>query len=463
MGPLAVAWDGRRAMRGGVAALAARQRTRLDALVAFARLRSRYYARHYAKLPPGPVPLGALPPVNRRDLMEHFDDWVTDPAVRWADISALLASDRFGELHLDRYLVSQSSGSSGIPMVVLQDATERAVSDVLHLTRGLLPWLSWRDRLRFVRQGRRAAVVLIGDGHFATFVAIEHMRRTQPWRRSRTRLISLLAPLQEQVRALNEFQPALLGGYAGGLTMLAREQAAGRLRIRPLLVVSGAETLTPAMRSQIETGFGCPVRQTYAAAEASLAFECAERWLHVNADWVIVEPVDEDNRPTPPGRSSHSVLITSLSNRVQPFIRYDLRDQILQNPEPCPCGNPSPGIRVDGRAGHILSFPTHDGREAQFSSLTFYGEGLIPGVRRHQVIQVAPTRLRVRLEAEDPLQAGALWSTVRERLGAVLAAQGCSTVAVELAAEPPATDPRTGKFTPVWTEVERDRVSNASP
>jgi phenylacetate-coenzyme A ligase PaaK-like adenylate-forming protein len=379
--------------------------------------------------------------------------------VRWAEVDAFLASGRFAEPYLGRYLVWQSSGTSGIPVVILQDSTERTVSDILHLTRGLLSWLSWRDLARFIRQGRRAAVVLVGGGHFATFVAIEHVRRTHPGRRSRTLTVSLRDPLGEQVRALNEFRPSLLGGYASALTMLAHEQAAGRLHIRPLLAVSGAETLTAAMRSRIETAFGCPVRQTYASAEASLAYECAARWLHVNADRVIVEPVDEDNGPAPPGQPSNSVLITSLSNRVQPIIRYDLRDQILANPEPCVCGNPSPAIRVDGRSGHILTFPTSDGRTVRFSSMAFYGEALVPGVRRHQIVQVDPARVRVRLDPEDPVKADALWSSVRERLHAVLAAQGCTTVAVERAAEPPAVDPRTGKFTPVLSEMKPASIS----
>ena len=36
-------------------------------------------------------------------------------------------------------------------------------------------------------------------------------------------------------------------------------------------------------------------------------------FLHVNSDWYILEPVDSDRRPVPPGVQSDSVLVTNLS------------------------------------------------------------------------------------------------------------------------------------------------------
>ena len=43
---------------------------------------------------------------------------------------------------------------------------------------------------------------------------------------------------------------------------------------------------------------------------------------------MILEPVDRDYRPTPPGELSHTVLLTNLANAVQPIIRYDLGDSV---------------------------------------------------------------------------------------------------------------------------------------
>jgi phenylacetate-CoA ligase len=48
------------------------------------------------------------------------------------------------------------------------------------------------------------------------------------------------------------------------------------------------------MRSCIEQAFGATVRNSYGASEfLPIAWECTHGRLHVNADWVILEPVDE--------------------------------------------------------------------------------------------------------------------------------------------------------------------------
>lgn len=85
-----------------------------------------------------------------------------------------------------------------------------------------------------------------------------------------------------------------------------------------------------------------------------MAVDCDHGWLHVNSDWVVLEPVDADHAPTPPGIASHTVLLTNLANRVQPLIRCDLGDSVLARPDPCPCGSPFPAIRVQGRRDDVL-------------------------------------------------------------------------------------------------------------
>ena len=49
----------------------------------------------------------------------------------------------------------------------------------------------------------------------------------------------------------------------------------------------------------------------------------------MNADWVLLEPVESDYCPTLLGEASHTVLLGNLANRVRPIIRYDLGDSII--------------------------------------------------------------------------------------------------------------------------------------
>ena len=104
-----------------------------------------------------------------------------------------------------------------------------------------------------------------------------------------------------------------------------------------MLVNAAGETLTDPARRQIEAAFGCRVGNYYGSSEAvGLTFECAVQRLHVNSDWYILEPVDDQDRPVPPGELSHDVLVTNLANRIQPIIRYALGDQVSIGPNPVP-------------------------------------------------------------------------------------------------------------------------------
>jgi phenylacetate-CoA ligase len=106
----------------------------------------------------------------------------------------------------------------------------------------------------------------------------------------------------------------VLAPYAPTAALLATEQQAGRLRIRPALVALAAEGLPDREIGRIAAAFGAAVGSSYAATECPfLSYSCGQGWLHVNADWAILEPVDADHRPTPPGQQSHTVLVTNLA------------------------------------------------------------------------------------------------------------------------------------------------------
>ena len=136
----------------------------------------------------------------------------------------------------------------------------------------------------------------------------------------------------------------------------------GRLRLAPTFIEVSGESLSATTRRRAKAAFGCPIHDVFAAAEFwAIAIECEQEWLHVNSDWVILEPVGPDLNPTPPGEPSHTVLLTNLANRVQPLIRYDLGDSVLARPDPCPCGNPLPAIRVAGRCDDVLRLLAADG------------------------------------------------------------------------------------------------------
>jgi phenylacetate-coenzyme A ligase PaaK-like adenylate-forming protein len=186
----------------------------------------------------------------------------------------------------------------------------------------------------------------------------------------------------------------------------------------------------------------------YSASEfMTMAFGCTHGWLHVNSDWVLLEPVDEQMRPAPPGQASHTVLLTNLANRVQPLIRYDLGDSIRVRPDACPCGNTLPAIQVVGRRDDVLRLAGRDGQRVAIVPLAIGSvvDGT-PGVHRAQIVQTSPTSLRIRIECEAGREKEAVWRAVAAKLHAFLAAQGLDHVEVIHAPEPPQQKAPFGKF-----------------
>jgi phenylacetate-coenzyme A ligase PaaK-like adenylate-forming protein len=276
----------------------------------------------------------------------------------------------------------------------------------------------------------------------------------RPSRARSIRTFSVLTPLPELVAQLNAFQPAMLNGYATAVSLLAQEQEAGRLHIHPVLVMTSSESLAPAERERVAAVFGAKVRDNYGCSEfVAVAYGCGYGWLHVHADWVILEPVDEALQPVAPGQLSHSVLLTNLANHAQPILRYNLGDRILVNPEPCACGSRLPAIRVDGRTDEILRLARPDGTRIPILPLALWSViKETPGVHRFQAIQTAPGHLRIRLETKSNGVDG-VWAALHQRVSDYLATQGLGAVSVERAPEPPARDPRSGKFRHVWAEL----------
>ena len=455
LGVLKIAWEAWRFRRGDDKSIARRQQARLDDIVRHARTASPYYRNLYQHLDPGPVKLTSLPVVTKRDLMAHFDDWVTDPAISLESLRRDFLADRslLGARYLGRYHVATTSGTSGDPAIVIHDDASWALAHFVG-GRGELRFIArWDLPFKVLRRGLRAAALFVTDGHNGASAALESARRRSPFLAKRIRTFSVLRHLTQLVTEINEFQPTVLVGYPSALALLASEQQTGRLRIQPLLAITAGEQLTPAFRTRIESTFGCPVENRYGSAEfPGLSMECAHGLFHVNNDWYLLEPVDEHYRRVAPDVASHTVLITNLANRVQPLIRYDLGDCVKLAATPCACGNRLPGITVEGRTGDLLSFEAPGGTSVTVLPLAL---GTVveetPGVRRFQVIRTSPLAVSVRLEmwpGADPVQ---VWHAVDERLDAFFATQGAAPIVVEHATDPPALDPKTGKFRQVWS------------
>jgi phenylacetate-coenzyme A ligase PaaK-like adenylate-forming protein len=421
----------------GLDAIKRCQRDRLAEIVEFARANSPYFGEIYRDLPERVEDPTLLPVTSKKELMTRFDDWVTDREVTADKVRQFISNpDLVGERFLGKYLVATTSGTTGTPGIFVLDE-RHASAGRTGMRQAFGQWLTFRDWVRIPGRGMRMAALHDTGGHYVSVATVTRMRRSSRLAARIIRDFSVHTPLPQLVEELNAFRPAVVAGYATVVSLLAGEREAGRLRINPVLIVVTAEGLPEEEYGRIARAFGATVGNVWGSTEiAGAAYSCAQAWLHVIGDWAIIEPVDADYRPTPPGEQSHTVLVSNVANRVQPILRYDLGDRILVRPDPCPCGNPLPAIRVQGRSGDVLTFPTERGEQVSIPPLALEVDN-VPGVELSQIVQTTPTTLRVRSRYAAGADPDKVWQAVHAEITRLLAEHRLAHVAVERAEEPP--------------------------
>ena len=423
------------------ARLAAVQAQRLAVLVAAAR-KAPLHARRLASLPDD-VPLAGLPVMDKALLMAHFDDALTERDVDLARARAFVRDlTRVGWPMNGRYAVWESSGSSGSPGLFVHDPAALAVYDALEALRP--GWADPRASWMGAAPGARMAFVGAIDGHFASFASVQRLRRLNPWMAPMLRSFSILQPLPELLAQLGAWQPTRLASYPTAAALLASCQRQGLLDLRLSQVMTGGETLGPVQREAISSAFGCAVRNSYGASEfLTIAAECAHESLHVNADWVILEPVDRHLRPVPEGSFSHTTLLTNLANHVQPLLRYDLGDRVRFVPGRCACGSALPVIEVQGRQDDALHLR---GARGQWVTLLPMALSTVledeAGVFDFQLCQHDARTLVLRLGAAE--EKGG-WARCREVLQRYAAQQGATALRLRHDPDTPPQRGRSGK------------------
>jgi phenylacetate-coenzyme A ligase PaaK-like adenylate-forming protein len=244
--------------------------------------------------------------------------------------------------------------------------------------------------------------------------------------------LSVTRPVAEIVARLNAFQPQVLATYPSMAMLLVEEQQAGRLRLSLTALSTTSELRTPEMARAIEDAFNVVPADLYATTEGLWGATCGHGdGHHLFEDVTLVENVDEDDRPVPPGERGARLLVTNLANRVQPLIRLEVSDVATVDPDPCPCGRTLLRVRgIEGRSEDVLRLPGAAGgivvHPMQFAGVT--GDR---HVREFQVVQHGGT-LRLRLAVRDGADAAGTAERVQAQLVARLASLGVSEPAVEV-------------------------------
>jgi phenylacetate-CoA ligase len=246
--------------------------------------------------------------------------------------------------------------------------------------------------------------------------------------RDRVLRTQLLPAFEMSEKRLDEFidricamKPRMIFGYPSALSLIAGHAAA---RGRDLWSVGvevafvTAEQLFEHQKRAVAGTFGCAVANGYGGRDLGfVAHECPDGGLHVTAEDVLVEIVDEEGRVVSKGEKGE-IVVTHFASGDFPFVRYRTGDTGTLSEWLCPCGRGLPLLEaVHGRTTDFIV--AEDGTVMHALAL-IYALRDVPGVKNFKVVQEDRSHTRVFLipengfpeEAEEKIRA-----RLTERLG----------------------------------------------
>ena len=129
--------------------------------------------------------------------------------------------------------------------------------------------------------------------------------------------------------------------YAAYLSETINERGL-RDTIRLRRGIFGAEAWSDDMRASIESSLGIKAHDIYGLTELSgpgVAYECSvQKGMHINEDHFLAEIIDPDTCEPLPMGSKGELVITSLTKKGFPLLRYRTRDICILSEEKCECG-----------------------------------------------------------------------------------------------------------------------------
>ncbi len=290
---------------GDRAAVQAYQLTRIRELIDFARSRSRLYGRLYQDLalPTSLEAFAGYPLTGPGDLIERGQEFL---CVSQSEIARIVSL--------------QTSGTTQAPKRVYFTRED------LDLT------------LDFFQHGMKTLCGL-GDRALILF----------PWQspdsvgallKTALERLGLRVYCRQVEEAEEFFSQTLIQVVCGPASWVVRaaELNPGR---KISSVLTSSETLTQTMRIFLQESWGAEVFDHYGMTETGLggAVECrAHQGMHIRENDLFFEVIDPEGAPLPDGREGE-LVVTTLTRRGMPFIRYRTGDRGLITSEACPCGS----------------------------------------------------------------------------------------------------------------------------
>ncbi len=222
----------------------------------------------------------------------------------------------------------------------------------------------------------------------------------------RTRVLSAFdmseKKMNEYVAIIKKYKPKHIFGYPSSIYILSKFAKQSNIKLHDIgvkVVFCTAERLYDYQRELISDVFNAPVANGYGGRDAGfIAHECPQGGMHITAESIIVEIVDQKGNSLPPGCKGE-IVITHLDSQDFPFIRYKTGDIGVLSEDICSCGRGLPLLKsIEGRTTDFIITP--DGKIMHGLSLIYILREL-HGIKEFKIIQEKPDYFRVDIVRDD--------------------------------------------------------------
>ncbi len=350
------------------------------------------------------LPLSAFPTINKKILMEHFDELVTVPDIKQDELRQFDAEQSVNQKTFRNCHVVHSSGSTGKPGYFIYD--EAAWNKMLlGIIRGALWGMSMPQILKLLIGKPRIVYIAATDGRYGGAMAVGDGIRGVG---AEQMYLDINTPLPQWVDSIKSFKPNIIIGYPSAIKILGELAESGNVKVDIVRVISCGEPLNAGLRSFLEKVFHADVINIYGASESlALGVETGrENGLLLFDDLNVIEV------------EKGKMYLTSLYNFAQPLIRYELTDHlVLKEPlEGSPFGRAEILL---GRDEDMLWFDDGNGNRDFLHPLAVEGF-CIDGLRDYQFRKIDCSAFEILAEVPEKEKRAAVRQEILNQMGKIL-------------------------------------------
>ncbi|GEM_PF-5231860 len=409
---------------------------KLNRIIEYARKNCELYRK---RIPENLEKFEDIKPVTKQEIIENFDSIVTNKELKLTCIlNHIKEHPGEGQLMHGKYCLSLTSGSTGKPSIVLKDSMTMERDSMASTIRNLhftFPIATLTDPSGLSVEGAH----------------IKRNMKRFPWLGKLMFNIDPLKPAAELIKEIRECRPYNLIGYTSVIRLISVEMKRQGITLDVKQIFCSGETFTESDKKMIEQAFPrAKVGALYGCTEGGvMAGPCKYGHLHVNTDLVKLEAVDPDYRPVPEGTLSRYTLLTDLSNKIQPLIRYVLDDRIKMYSS-CPCGCGRPWVEPVGRTDDRLMFVTARGEVevAPMGIILIMDEICEEGLKNFhdfQIVHHPGNLLEFRLDMFDNVSREKIFDRITEEITGLLRQSGIDQIKCILSEDRPVKTTVRGK------------------